>query len=42
MKRRAVKVIGGIVPSPNLVIGMDSPHMRARSSMASRLLPEIE
>ncbi len=38
MKRKAVNVIGGMVPRPSLVMGMESPHMTASRSIAPKFL----
>ena len=37
MKRSAVSVMGGMLPRPSFVIGIDSLHISASSSMAPRL-----
>ncbi|MBB4581609.1 hypothetical protein GGE45_003957 [Rhizobium aethiopicum] len=42
MKRSAVNIIGGMLPRPSLVIGIDSPHIRAKNNMAPKLLLESE
>ena len=42
MKRIAVNVIGGMLPRPSLVIGMDSPHISANSNMAPKLFVESD
>jgi hypothetical protein len=42
MKRSAVKVMGGTLPSPSLVIGIESPHISANRSMAAKFFIDRE